>query len=246
MTSRYRVLLFTVVAIICWVCPPNATAQVGCTSGDPSVCIDPVPATNLSNTWIEQPPVGSTEVPSEWWIQAANNATIGGTGTASGVVYVFMPKSIDPIGNCPVYQYTATGSYNPSQLVDGQEGSTAFTWTASNPSPNTPCNGYVPVPSMTFTGTMVNKSTDSGSGTWTNSSGLSGSFVFEADPNIIPTGETVQAGGWNSSLPTEANFIQVLTDSRSYDPDPNHNLFQGRQVWETTASTGTDGCYQAA
>lgn len=171
---------------------------------------------------------------------------LGGTGTASGVVYVFMPSSIDPIGNCPVYQYTATGSYNPSQLVDGQEGSTAFTWTASNPSPNTPCNGYVPVSSMTFTGTMINKSTDSGNGTWTNSSGLSGSFVFEADPNIIPTGETVQAGGWNSALPTEANFIQVLTDSRSYDPDPNQNLFQGRQVWETTASPGTDGCYQAA
>jgi hypothetical protein len=106
---------------------------------------------------------------------------------------------------------------------------------------------------MTFSGMIANKGNDTGSGTWTNSSGLSGSLSIETDLVLTPTSESLSMAGWNVASPTQLSFVQTLVDTRSYDPvDPNQNKFQGRQVYETLsnpntgATTGLDDCYAEA
>ena len=143
--------------------------------------------------------------------------------------------------------YTASGSFSPSAITPGTGGYTTFNWVATNPNPSTTCQGYTPVPSMTFTGTIFNKGNDTGSGQWTRSDGISGSLSLETNLVLTPTGELLQSGGWGQTLTTELNVIQSLIDTTSYDPpDPNSNKFQGRQVYETGTGAGSDACWNAA
>jgi len=140
--------LITHLTFLAGVSSAIVTAQYGCTSSNWASCNDPVPATYLSGSWIED------DSASEWTL-TANNGTPGSAGTVSGSVMVF------PIaGNCPVINYTASGSYTPTTITDNVTGSTSFTFTASSPSPATPCGGYTPVSSLTISGAIANKGND--------------------------------------------------------------------------------------
>jgi hypothetical protein len=120
---------------------------------------------------------------------------------------------------------------------------------ASNPSPAGACDGYVPVSSQTFQGTVFNKGNDTAANNWTSSNGLTGSDTLETNLIFIPTGENLTDAGWGMSgnAVTQFNYVQTLVDSSTYDPsDPNFHKFQGRQIYETGTGTGSDGCYNAA
>lgn len=223
-----------------------AMAQAGCGSGPYTSCTDQIPATFLSGSWIELN--GDSE-----WTLTANNGSPGTSGTVTGTVLVFPPASSNP-GNCPVINYTASGSYTPSS-ISSSEGSTSITWVATNPNPNTTCDGYTPVSKMTFTGTIANKGNDSGTATYTNSSGGSGPTSLETNLVQTPTGEALSLytgfspQGWGASpyYITQLQINQLLQDTRSYDsPDPHNDKFQGTQVYETANGTPNDACYTAA
>ena len=85
---------------------------------------------------------------------------------------------------------------------------------------------------------IVNKSNDYGTGTWTNSSNLSGPLAIETNLILTPTGENLypytgfdpngRGGTGNSPFRTQFDFMQSLLDTTSYDPpDPNHNKVSG-------------------
>ncbi len=217
--------------------PPDST---GCPFGPYTSCIDPVPATYIGGSWIEDD--GSSE-----WTLTANNGSPGSAGNVSGSVLVFS----NPSPGCPVVQYqvSPSSSYAPSTINTAQEGTTNFTWVASNPNPSTSCGGYTPVSSQTFDGSIANKGNDTASGVFTNSSGLNGPITMETNLIFTPTSETVSIQGFgklNTIGYTILNFGQTLVDSSSTDgPDPNNNRFQGRQVYESAgAGTPADSCYQ--
>ena len=143
-----------------------------------SALIDPVPATFLSGSWIQD------DASSEWTL-TANNGAVSTMGTVTGNVIVF--PVTDPIYNCPTVTYQASGWYTPSSQIDNVTGSTSFTWTATSPSPSNTCGGYTPVSSMTFTGTIANKGNDYGFGSWSNSSGGTGALTVLTNLLITPT-----------------------------------------------------------
>jgi hypothetical protein len=107
---------------------------------------------------------------------------------------------------------------------------------------------------MVFNGGIPNKGNDTGSGTWTNSSGGTGSLSILTNQILSPTGETlavdtaVGPNGFGSGFAqTVLAITQTLTDTTSDDPpDPNNIRFQGRQVFETPNGSPTDTCYSAA
>ncbi len=247
-------LAMTVVALAggsttAWGQNPNA----GCPNGPYTSCIDPVPATYLSGSWIEMLPGGT--IPAEWTI-TANNGAPGSSGNVSGDVRAFSPAP--PGYNCPVvtYQVQSNSSFTPSSITSGLEGSTVISWLAFNPTPSTACGGFVPTHSYTLTGTVPNKGNDTASVTWRNYEGGSGSESMETNLVLTPTGETLtldtqyDPNGWGPAggyYQTQLYFLQTLQDSASYDPpDPHNNKFQGRQVFEQAGGTSTDGCYNAA
>jgi hypothetical protein len=192
------------------------------------------------------------------WTLTADYAPEGGTGVVTGYVWVFPPPEAF---TCPVFTYNAGGYFSPSVPTTNVEGSTDFTWTASNPNPNLTCSGYTPVSGMTFQGLrssgggIANKGNDTGSGTWTNSSGLSGPLSIETNLILTPTSEDLYLMtafnplGWgiDGGYETQLQIMQRLKDDLSFDPpDPNLNKFQGRMVYESATSPATDTCYDAA
>jgi hypothetical protein len=231
--AGFHLLRFPAIAFLTGMYAATAMAQSGCGTSNWSTCNDPVPVTFLSGSWIED------DSSSEWTL-TANNGNQGQQGSVTGFVYVFAPPDA---WSCPVFNYTAGGYYSPGYIIDNFGGTTSFTWTASNPTPNITCSGYTPVSGMTFQGTINNRGNDTGGGTWTNSSGLSGGLSIETNLILTPSSETVQFGGWVPGLPTVANFSQTLNDNKPYDPsDPYSDMFQGRQVYEETQTPGTDTC----
>ncbi len=221
---------------------PLPSSSAGCSFGPYTSCIDPVPATYIGGSWIE------TDSSSEWTL-TANNGSPGSTGNVSGSVLVFS----NPDPSCPVvnYQVASSSSYTPSTINLSQEGTTQFTWVASNPSPNKSCGGYTPVSSQTFQGSIANKGNDTASGTFTNSSGLNGPVALVTNLIFTPTSENLSIDGFGSpgtNGHTILQFGQTLVDSNSYDgSDPNNGRFQGRQVYETAGNgTPSDSCYQDA
>jgi hypothetical protein len=223
----------------------------GCGAGPYTSCVDPIPATYVSGSWIE------TDSSSEWTL-TGNYAPPGGQGAITGTVLVFPPADAY---TCPVFRYTANGYFDPTVETSGVESSTGFIWIASNPSPNITCSGYTPVSSMEFhnvppPAAIVNKGNDYGTGTWTNSSNVSGPLAIETNLILTPTAESLYAftlfdpNGWggNSASPfrTQLDLMQSLQDTSPYDPeDPNFNEFQGRQVYESANGLVTDSCYDS-
>lgn len=177
---------------------------------------------------------------SEWNVTVSSVAP-GGVGNVSGTVRVPSPAQ-----GCPDVAYTATGTISPSSQTDNVTGSTPFSWTAISPNPSSACGGYTPVSTMTYAGTITNKSNDRGTGTWTRG-GASGPLTFWRQ-YIDPIGETTFGDGFGTvpETVTMARFRQELTRDVFGPPDPNSNLFQGRQVYEETGSGGADGCYNAS
>jgi hypothetical protein len=238
--------------------PGTAAAQTqpnsGCSLPPYTSCVNPVPATYLSGSWIED------DASSEWAI-TANDGAPSQFSNVTGWTAGFTPPSsiiVFPIAfNCPVIYYTVNARasfYSPSSINTGSEGSTSFQWQAINPTPSTACGGYTPVASEEFVGTIANKGNDTGTGTWTNSSGGRGSLAIEANTLLVPTSETlaldtsISPTGFGVGVAQTVLFVtQTLNDSSPYDPtDPNGIRYQGRQVYEQANGTATDGCYQAA
>jgi hypothetical protein len=228
----------------------------GCAAGPYTSCTNPIPATFLSGSWVD---TGSATE----WEPSANNATPGTTGNVTAWA-TFPPMSaFNPAGGaCPVvtFQIASSSSYTPSSLPSSSEGSTAMTWTADSPSPNTTCGGWTPVSSLTISGTVANKGNDTMSGTYSNSSGGSGPWSMVTNLMLAPTSESLalttryQSNGFGPTSGSSAGYQtvlfvnQTLADSLSYDPpDPNGNKFAGRQVYELQGpGTTSDGCYSAA
>jgi len=221
----------------------------GCLSGPAYDCIDSVPATYLSGSWIEY---SGSDVPSEWTITEANNGQPGIQGSVSGYVEVY------PIADsCPTvtYQITALSDYSPSLITPGVEGTTVGTWVATNPSPATSCGGYTPVSQVTFNLSVMNRGNDLAVNNWTNSSGLRGSDNLTTNLVLTPTSENLSVNGTGnpygqgfgaagSTNETQLQVNQTLVDATTYDPaDPNSNKFQGRQVYEIQNGTPTDSCF---
>lgn len=224
---------------------PMTPSSDGCPFGPFTNCIDAVPATNLSTTWIDKGN-GQAGSMSEWEV-VANTATPGATGNVTGTVYVFPPT----YPTCPQVKWTITGTYTPSAITSGTSAaSTRFSWVASTPTPSATCGGYTPVQRMTYTGTIVNSTNDRGSGTWTNSSGTSGSFSIFGDPIYLPANEQISDATFGvGQASTVLNLVEELIDSQQQDPiDPDDRLFQGRQIFETltAGASATDACWQAS
>ncbi len=222
------------------------TAQVGCESPPFTSCNDPTPAVNIDGNanngyWTHYD--ATFAVISQWTV-TSGFAAPGAGATISGDVRVPSPAL-----GCPDVHYTATGTISPSDQVDGARGSTAFSWTATNPSPSGTCGGFTPVASMNYSGTITNKSNDLGAGTWTRSDGISGALTLRRS-FVEPNGETTIADGFGTVpgfTTSMARFRQVLTDTTVGDPpDFNGNMFQGRQVFETSGGPGADDCYDAS
>ena len=158
----------------------QSSGPAGCTTGPASSCIDPVPATFLSGSWIQD------DSASEWTLVANNGAPMT-FGQVSGTVIVFPP---DP--NCPTVNYSVdpvSSNYSPSAISYPTEGSTTFQWKAVNPNPSGTCDTFTPVAWMVFQGTIPNKGNDTGSGTWNNSDQKSGPLAIETNLVITPSGE---------------------------------------------------------
>ena len=99
-----------------------------------------------------------------------------------------------------------------------------------------------------FQGTLWNNDDDNSSGTWTNSSGLSGSIApggpdlfVRANGGLQPSGESKIGTGPNAANNTKYQFTQTLEASGGV----SDNFFQGREVVEASPVTGTDGCYNS-
>ena len=217
-------------------------SQIGCEYPPFTSCNNPTPATNVNGdtnngSWVHYS--STWGVISQWYLSTGAVAP-GGVGTISGSVRVPSPAA-----GCPDVYYTASGTISPSQQTDGTRGSTSFSWTASNPSPSGSCGGYTPVSSMNHSGSILNKSIDFASGTWTRSDGQSGSLTLRRF-YVEPINETTIGDGFGVTLgltTTMARFRQVLTKDPNDPPDPNSNIFQGRQVFETSGGLVTDNCY---
>jgi len=216
------------------------SAQNGCASPPFTSCNNPTPSTNINGKWEDY--TSTWGLISRWTVTVAN-VTPGGTGTVTGTVQAPNPNGL----GCPDVYYTANGTISPSGQTDGVDGSTTFSWTATSPNPSTTCGGYTPVTTMTYSGTIGNKSNDRGSGTWSRP-GNSGSLTFWRE-YVVPFTETTIADGFSGvpNFTTQARFRQELNREPWGPTDPNINLFQGRQVFEITGpGTGTDGCYAAS
>ena len=195
-----------------------------------SPCINPVPMTNATGTWIT-----GTDV----WV-----LSMSATGSVAESVEVK-----PPLPSCPdvIYQVIGTISY-PIFLYDSQQGSTSFTWTASNPNPNTPCNGAAPAISGTFSGSLRNNSNEGAEGTivWTYSGSRDsgGSYFLNRSPNLNPIGETTYGVGFSTGLlATVAQFrVELLSATQINSPD---DIFRRRQVREYTSVNGPryDTCH---
>ena len=252
--SRLR-LACTVLLGCCFTCSLKAQHfdWVGCPSPYTS-CTDQIAPTYLSGSWIED------DSSSEWTI-TADYAAPGASGSVTGTVMVFPPPDAY---DCPVFNYTANGYFIPQQQGGNSSGSADFRWDATNPNPYITCSGYTPVTHMVFeghqnsSGGIANKGNDTGVGQWSNDSGLKGPLSIETNLVLTPTQEALypftyfDPDGWGNpnagpGYQTQLQLMQSLQDTTSYDPpDPNLNMFQGRQVFESANGTPSDSCYDTA
>lgn len=112
-----------------------------------------------------------------------------------------------------------------------------FTWVATNPIPAT-CPGADIAASLTYSGSAASGGCDSGSGSWSNSLGDSGTFTVGRECDA-PVGEqTYSSGIWGLGLPAYASandFLGLVAADRS---------FVGRVVREQSPDPPqTDGCW---
>lgn len=217
--QRLYSILFLAVSLA-----PTLHGQVGCAY--PSVCTNPVPAVNITNT-----PGGNTwtDTYSETWTLTSTS------GSVSGTVRVPMPAG------CTAVTFTVSGSIAPSIQLDGSQGYTTFTWqTSNNPNPAGACGGVTPV-SSTFSGTIQNDGNDLGPNTsWRNVTGESGTTTVTKSPSDLPISETTNAVGFSTGVnATLGQFRQILNAASG-----STDIFKGRQVRETTGfGTKYDNCW---
>jgi hypothetical protein len=199
--------------------------QAGCTSGS---CVNPVGVVDISN----RSPVNT-------WSDgyATFFITSDGSGNVTGSRSWTPPP---PGGSCAAITWNVNGSISPSYPVDGTEGSGALNLSATNPTPPDACNDYTPV-DVTYSMTIQNDGNDVGTGTYSQSGG-GGSVLFtKSSPDIPDSEQTTGVGFGAGPYQTIAQFRQILNLDCC---DPNHDLFKGRQVSESTGfGDNHDSCY---
>src|SRR5258708_5367972 len=134
----------------------------GCSS--PPCSPNPVACAHCAGTW--------TDNGGAVWTVTSN------TTPPSAFTYPVSGSVVVPAGafGCPSITYSVSGSITQTFGSSTTRGTTAIQWVASSPSPSSSCGGYTPVSSQTYNGNILNDGCDFGSGNWTNSSGLHGSF----------------------------------------------------------------------
>ncbi len=196
-----------------------ALAQLGSPGCVSTACVNPVPCEHCTGTWTDD--VGAV------WTVTSDLAPTWGTWGVTGSLSA-------PIGpGCPRASYSVEGWITQTWGSDSVYGATSFHWRAFNPAPYTPCGGLTPQASITYDGNIENNGCDKGSGTWTNSSGLGGSFSVSKPPEI-PWGESTTAVGWSSVYGGSVQqWRQVLQ---------GFGNFAGRQVTESPTGGDLDTC----
>src|SRR5258708_16106872 len=134
----------------------------GC--GSPPCSPNPVPCAHCTGTWTDN---GGAV----WTVSSNNTPASYGTYSVSGSVVV-----PNVVFGCPSITYSVSGSISQTFGSAFARGTTSIQWTASSPNPSASCGGNTPVTSMTYTGSILNDDSDTGSGTWASSSGPTGSF----------------------------------------------------------------------
>src|SRR5579872_4545659 len=130
---------------------------------------------------------------------------------------------------CPGNLYPVTGQYT---------GNGHFSVTATYPS-GTSVQPIGCADSITYVGTIAEPGCDTATVSWSNSSGLSGSFSW-VQACQVPTGEANSVfAGWDDAegQPTLAIFTQYLAPT-TFD-------WGGRQVSETSPQPGEDTCWDS-
>jgi len=200
-----------------------AMAQVpGCTS--PPCSPNPVPCAHCSGSWTD-------DTGALWTVASNNTPTSYGTYTVSGSVSV-----PNPTAGCPGVTFTVTGNISQYFGSASSRGTTTIQWLASNPVPSNPPCGFPPQSTITYTGTIINNSCDTASGSWTNSTGATGTFTAAKNPDVpdlSPT-ETNATVAWYSLIPTVMLFQPTIGSSK---------YMAGRQVFEAPSSAPIDSCW---
>ncbi len=193
------------------------TGQPGCAAPQ---CLNPVPCANCNGVWTD-------DGRAVWNMDTQSNGSVTGSVTVP-----------HPVQGCQSTVYSVSGSITKVYGGNTYRGYTSFTWTASNPMPSAQCGFYTPVSTVTHTGTIQNDGCDYGSGNYTTSSGLSGSFTMTKPislPDLSPP-EYTTGVGWGSVSPYETIHQWRQTINATGD-------FGGRQVKEGAASGNTDSCW---
>ena len=153
------------------------------------------------------------------------------TNSVSGTDSVPMP------GGCPTVVYQISGSITPTGgSYPFTPGTTAMNLHATNPNPSGPCNGSIPV-TATISAQIRNDGCDIAFGSFQNDDGsFSDSAYSMAKIPDLPTGESTEGVGWNSTWPTVQQFRQTLQGD-------SQRPFDGRQVTELAGGDQSDGCY---
>lgn len=120
---------------------------------------------------------------------------------------------------CARTPYPVTG-----QVVNG-----VITLTMVNPAPDAVCAAVI-----NYTGTLTQGSCNTGGGTYTNSGGGYGSWVWSKDCDL-PNGDVTAANSWASDDPAIYEWRGTV--------QPTSRNYRGRRIGEDTASAGTDSCY---
>jgi hypothetical protein len=203
----------------------SAFGQVGCVYH--GTCTNPVPAVDISN-----------QVFGSIWLDSGGgqNTITSSSGSIAGTLVAPAAGG----AGCPDVTFTISGSLLPSVQIDGTQGNTFFTWTATNPSPSGACGSWVPTDTI-ITGHFQNDGNDySSDATWSTSGG-NGSVTFSKSPRDIPVSETTNPVGFGvGTNATVAQYRQVLNASSG-----SSDIFKGRQVAEYTSPNGTryDNCW---
>jgi hypothetical protein len=167
-----------------------------------------------------------------WVWTVASNTFPPSPSTYSVVGTVTAPP---PGPGCPEVTWHVAGSITQTVVPNGT-GTTAISWEATNPSPNTVCAGVIPDPKIDMTGNIVNNTCNSASGTWTESFGQNGSFTMSKPsdlPDLNPS-DTTTAIAWWTSDPTIALFEGSIGSSED---------MAGRQVFEGPNASPSDTCW---
>lgn len=195
----------------------SVVAQSSC--GTPP-CPNPIPCANCNGTW--------TDNYGDVW-SLDTNWSVGDTAITG--------SQTGPVGlGCPSVTYNVSGSLNRTPGSGSTNGRTTFSVTGTGPIPSS-YPGCAIASSVTFNGEIYNNGCSTGSGTWSNSLGYSGSFTW-SKPCETPASETTNGNDWADITyggePTAYAFQAQLNAPTSYN---------GRQVYEASGGTGSDGCW---